>query len=153
MTIDEKIQAILLQMQDQTELNVNAYCKNEWDETEVALEEIKTIMLASRTIKPTTTNGFYNLTLLGERILANGGWVKFSEERVKNIESQKERAAEYDALKTANEAEKLANEAANKATLASHASPTGSGGMSFQGVLILIAILAAIAVLIWVLRP
>jgi len=145
MTIDEKIEIILTRLRQQTECDITAFYNEQWGKDDLELDEIKAKMLSVRMIKATATEGFYCITLLGERILANGGWVKFSQELIKNLESQKESEAEYAALKTANEAEKLENEAADKATLISSVAPTGSGGMSFKGVLLLISFLAAIA--------
>jgi hypothetical protein len=152
MTIAEKIQILLLQMHHQNSFEVKGFYVSEWGENEVEFSEIIRKMLAERMIKPIGNESSFCITILGERIVANGGWVKFSTDRMKNLAEQHERTEEYAALKTRNESEKLENEAKNLETLASASSPTGNGGMSFQGVMTLIAALAALAVLIWVLR-
>ena len=149
MTSDQKIQFILEHIPMQQQFNGTAFYTQNWGNE--SLEELKKLedkMLAARLIKIDAQNGIYSLTILGQRVLANGGWVKFTKERAVNLQEQEAQNAAYEAMISSNSKEKETL-ATNNTSAASTQPPTASGGMKFSNVLFLIAFLLGIAYLIW----
>ena len=151
MTTDQKIQFILEQIQSFTTFNGKEFYIQNWGKDSInEFFEIEKKMVHHHLIKVDKKTSNYTLTILGKRVLENGGWIKFNDDRAKTFQTQEVQQAEYEAMKSRNLAEKEHNLSQENYSTASSKSPTASEGMKFSNVIFLIAFLLGIAFLIWI---
>ena len=146
MTVDEKIDFILQHIPNAKDFSLKAFYEQHWpgDAADTTAEVVNT-MQKNRLINLSTYDqGIIQLTILGQRVVANGGWLKFVEERKKSEQLKHEQEAEYQAMIERNKVEKEANEQ-KRTTTVSNKLPTSGEKVPWKTYLAILVVLLLIA--------